>query len=253
MVVRGYSTFPKVSALLEHPHQIILCYIQDTRWWGGVGSYSSAEKQSAYSTAPPVDWSTRTLVKAGLTPLQRCSQCILRVSTANCSTKTVVEGGSYLSAEKQSVYSIGHLLGAVLPLCREAVGVFYSPLQPTGPPGHSLMGFTPLQRCNLCILHSTSQLVHQDTSWGTLNLCREEVGVFYSPSRMSHRTLVWGWVLTLCRNAVGVFYSLLPAAMWARENFGKNKWKWKPNQTRNNIKQIENIIKIKILFFPLPS
>ena len=45
MTMKGYSTFPKATALLEPHHPIVLCYIKDTHWrWGG------------------------------LTPLQRCSQ-----------------------------------------------------------------------------------------------------------------------------------------------------------------------------------
>ena len=46
--MKGCSTFPKAPALLELQHQIVWCHIQDIRWW----------------------W--------GLTPLQRCCQCILQ-------------------------------------------------------------------------------------------------------------------------------------------------------------------------------
>ena len=49
MAMKGYSAFPKAPALLEPHHQIASCHIQDTRYGGG-----------------------------GLTPLQRCSQCILQ-------------------------------------------------------------------------------------------------------------------------------------------------------------------------------
>ncbi len=52
MAMKGYSAFPKAPALLEPHHQIVLCHIQDSRW-GGI-----------------------------LTPLQRCSQCILQPRTA---------------------------------------------------------------------------------------------------------------------------------------------------------------------------
>ena len=41
---------------------------------------------------------------------------------------------------------------------------------------------------------------------GVLPFCRGAIGVFYSPSRLGHRTLVWGWFLPLCRDAVSVFY-----------------------------------------------
>ena len=47
MAMKGYSAFPKAPALLEPYHQIVYCHIQDTPW-------------------------------GGLTPLWRCSQCILQ-------------------------------------------------------------------------------------------------------------------------------------------------------------------------------
>ena len=87
------------------------------------------------------------------------------------------------------------LVGGVLPLCREAVCVFYSP---------SLMS----------------------PRWRSLPLCRNIVGVFYGPSRLSIRWQSYssaemhsvcstapadwalvGWVLPFCRDAVGIFYS----------------------------------------------
>ena len=96
---------------------------------------------------------------------------------------------------------LGHSLGSVLHFCREAVGVFYSPswlshslgvptslqrcsrciLQPQ-PTRLHVGGPTPLQRCSRCILQSqlTEQLVG-----GVLPLCRDAVGVFYCPSRLS--------------------------------------------------------------------
>ena len=48
MAMKGYSAFPKAPVLLEPHHQIVLCHIQDTRW-------------------------------RDLTPLQRCSQCMLQL------------------------------------------------------------------------------------------------------------------------------------------------------------------------------
>ena len=47
--MKGYSAFPKVPASLEPHHQIVLCHIQVARW--------------------------------GLTPLQKCSRCILQPQT----------------------------------------------------------------------------------------------------------------------------------------------------------------------------
>ena len=49
MAIKGYSVFPKLPALLEPHHQILLCHI---RTLVRKGSYPnpSAEKQSVYST-----------------------------------------------------------------------------------------------------------------------------------------------------------------------------------------------------------
>ena len=98
---------------------------------------------------------------------------------------------------------------------------------------------SPLQRRSRCFLQLKS-IRPEDTGWwwwGVLALCRDIVGVFYSPSRLGQRTLVggggslsplqrrsrcflqpksirpedtgwWWWgVLAPCRDAVGVFYS----------------------------------------------
>ena len=65
-------------------------------------SYPSAEMQSVYS-AIQVDWAITRWVS--LTPLQRCNRCILRPKSTRPS-----------------------LVGWVLTLCRDAVGVFCWPL-----------------------------------------------------------------------------------------------------------------------------
>ena len=62
-------------------------------------SYPKAEMQSVYSTAP-ANSDTRW---GSLTPVQICSRCILR---------------------SQPTWT---LIGGVLPLCRDAVGVYYGP------------------------------------------------------------------------------------------------------------------------------
>ena len=100
--------------------------------------------QSVYSAAP-TDWA---LVGSGLTPLQRCSRCILQPQPT------------------------GPSLEVVLLLCRDAVGVFCSPnrlgprwkwsysfaemqsVYSTAPTDWALVGsgLTPLQRCSRCIL-----------------------------------------------------------------------------------------------------
>ena len=179
--------------------------------------YPFAEMKLVYSTAS-ANWATRW---GSFIPLQRCSWCILQPQPT------------------------GPLVGGVLSLCRDAVGVFYSLSQL----GHSLGEFypfaemqlvystasanwathwghlIPLLRCSWCILQPqpTGTLVG-----GVLPLCWDAVGVFYSLSQLGHslgnltplqrcsqyilqpqltRPLVGG-VLSLCWDAVGVFYSL---------------------------------------------
>ena len=167
----------------------------------GGESYLSAEIQSVYSSAPaywatghllresllsicrnavystaPVDWTTRC---GSLTPPQRCSRCILQPQL----TRPLIAGD--------------------LPLCRDAVGVSYSPswldhsLSESYPSAEMQSVYstaatdwtthwgslTPVQRCSRCILQSqpTGPLVE-----GVLPLRRDAVGVFYSPSWLDH-------------------------------------------------------------------
>ena len=75
MTMKRYTAFPIVSGLQEPHHQIVLYYIQETRW-------------------------------ESLTPLQRSSWRIQQLQ---------------LTKPKDTC------LGEVLPLGREAIGVFYSP------------------------------------------------------------------------------------------------------------------------------
>ena len=123
-------------------------------------SYPSVERTLVYSTAQ-ADWITghlwvrvlpllgnavsvfysrsrldhRTLVVSeGLTPLRKCSLCILKPKLTG-SQDTYCEQWSYTPSEMQSVYSTvqadwitGHLLWVrVLPLFENAVCVFCSP------------------------------------------------------------------------------------------------------------------------------
>ena len=70
------------------------------------------------------------------------------------------------------------LIARVLPICWDAVGVFYS----------------------------RSWLGHRTVIGRVLPLCRDAVSLFYSHRWLTYRTLI-GKVLSLCRDAVGVFYS----------------------------------------------
>ena len=117
-------------------------------------------------------------------------------------------------------WATGHLLGGVLPLCRDEVSVFYSP---------NLLGHRTLVGCCLTPFAEMKSVYSialiywpQDTCWvvsypfaemksvystaliywatghllgGVLPLCRDEVSVFYSLNLLGHRTLV-GWCLT---------------------------------------------------------
>ena len=118
---------------------------------------------------------------------------------------------------------LGHrtLIGGVLLLCRDAVGVFYSPSWL----GHRTLigGVLPLCRDAVDVFYSPSWLGHRTLIGGVLLLCRDAIGVFYSPSWLDHRTLIGG-VLPLCRDAVDVFYS----PSW----LGK---RWKVDKTNRKI------------------
>ena len=115
MAIKRYSAFLKAPASLEPHHQIAKCHIQDT---GREGS---------------------------LTPLQRCSQCILQCPS-QLDHRTLVDGESPTSLQKcswcilqpppQPTGSQDTGWEEFLPLCRSAVGVFYSP----PPHTHSRLG-----------------------------------------------------------------------------------------------------------------
>ena len=111
--------------------------------------------QSINSTAP-ANLTTGYFLGEGLTLLKRCSRCILKSQpTVPQNTRWV---RCYPFAEMQSVYSTApadcateHSLGKVLPICRNAVTVFYS----TSRLSHeSSLGkvLTHLQKCSRCIL-----------------------------------------------------------------------------------------------------
>ena len=98
MAMQGYSAFPKAPTLLEPHHQI--------------GPRSNGNEGVAlYSPKPQHYWDltirlfsviSKTLVGRDLTPLQRCSWCILQPQPTG---QHSLWGGSYPFAEVQSVYS----------------------------------------------------------------------------------------------------------------------------------------------------
>ena len=67
MATKGYSAFPNTPTLQEPHHPIVLCHIRAFVGWGG--SYSSAEKQSVYSTAQPMEQYQKGVVAVRLYPL----------------------------------------------------------------------------------------------------------------------------------------------------------------------------------------
>ena len=128
-----------------------------------------------------------------LTPLQRCSRCILQPKPTGPTL-----GESYPSAKMQSVYSTAQAdwthVGEFLLLCRDAVDVFYSPSR-LDPRWGSL---TPLQRCSRCILQPKPTGPTLGNSYSSAEM---QSMYFTAQADWTHV----GGVLPLCKDAVGVF------------------------------------------------
>ena len=160
--------------------KMVLCHIQNTHWMEVLPLcrdavcvlYSPSQLGSDGFVSYP-----EHLLGGGFTPLQRCSLCIIQPQPTGLRwfcviSRTLIGWRFYPSAEMQSVYYTApanwaqmvlcHIQDThwmeVLPLCRDAVCVLYSPTQLGSDgfvsyPEHSLGGgFTPLQRCSQCIL-----------------------------------------------------------------------------------------------------
>ena len=93
MAMNGCSAFPKAIALLELPHQIVQCHIQDTHWF----FYPSAEMQSVYSTAP-ADWATTFSFSKCL-----CAITLLWVLLYPNESLPVNVGGKYIQPSKKTI------------------------------------------------------------------------------------------------------------------------------------------------------
>ena len=156
-----------------------------------------------------------TLV-GGILPLYRDAVSVF-YSSSWLGLRTLV-AGIYLSAEMRLVYSTApahwateHSLGESILLQRCSWCILQ--LQLTGPQNTRWGNLTPLKRCSWCILQL--QLTGpQNTRWGILPLCRDAVGVFYSSSRLGHRTLVGGIYPSA---EFQLRYSAAPAG-WATEH-----------------------------------
>ena len=72
MAMKGYSAFPEAPALLELHHQIFLWLIQDTRW----RSLTPMQRCSRCILHPQPNGTLDNRWRS-LTPMQRCSRCIL--------------------------------------------------------------------------------------------------------------------------------------------------------------------------------
>ena len=179
MAMKGLLCIPQSSnitgtgGLLFGRDAVSVFYNPNQLGWFLGGLYPPAEMQSVYSTAP-TNWADSWV---GCTPLQRCSQCILQPQPT------------------------GLILGWVVPPCRDAVSVFYSPNQlgwflgglyppaemqsvySTAPTNwaDSWVGCTPLQRCSQCILQP--QPTGLILGW-VVPHCRDAVSVFYSPNQL---------------------------------------------------------------------
>ena len=178
--------------LLEPHHQIVSCHIRDTHWAGVLPLFRDTVAifycSSITRTSPSdcfVSYTGHSL-GGGLTPLQRCTWCILHLQHYWSLTiwlfriiyRTLFGMVSYPSAKTQLVYFTAPALlephhpivschiqdtlwTGVLPLCRDIVGIFYiSSITGTSPSdcfvsytGHSLgWCLTPLQRYSWYIL-----------------------------------------------------------------------------------------------------
>ena len=118
--------------------------------------------QPVYSASSPADRVTGHSLGGGLTPLQRCSLCILQLPSRLDHRTLVGRGLTPLQRCSLCILQLpswlGHrtLVGGSSPLCRDAVCVFCSSPADWGI-GHSLGGgLNPLQRCSLCILQLPS-------------------------------------------------------------------------------------------------
>ena len=112
LVMKGYSGIPKVPVLLKPHHQMVECYIQDTRWGNvilhfcrdAVGIFCRSSRlvlHSLMSYIQDTSW-------GNFIPLQRCSRYNLQSQPTGLRWFTVVSR---------------ILVGRILSLSRDAVGI----------------------------------------------------------------------------------------------------------------------------------
>ena len=229
IAIKGYSAFSKAPAsvsdcLVSYPgHSLrgggvfLLCrdavaIFYSFNWLGtktlvggGKESSPSAEMQLVYSTVPPANWVTKTLVGGESYPSAETQLVYSTVSPANWATKTLVWGEVLpLSRDAVGVFysstsQLGHqdtCWGWVLTLCRDAVIVFYSPASQLGLDSIGVFQTvsTGLQ-IFLILMSSTDRVFHLTSSpisWGIgrLQLWREVLPPTMSVLRMT-LTCIW--------------------------------------------------------------
>ena len=136
-------------------------------------SCSYTEIQSVYSTVKPNGPQDTHGGEGGLTPLQRCNQCILQLQP-NELQATLWWGG-------------------VLLLCRDAVGLFYN--QAEWATSHRpLFGVGSYSFAEMQSVYSTepAEWTTDHSLWGGLTHLQRCSQCILQPSRMGHRTLVVG-------------------------------------------------------------
>ena len=127
IAMKGYSAFPKAPVLQTPHHQIVL---RHNRTLVGVFLHLCGDVVGVFYSPNCLGH----LVDGGPTSLQRCRQYILRPPLASRLCQRTGFGLTTLQRYKRSILQTFHRakcatsLGVFSPLCRDADGVFCSPL-----------------------------------------------------------------------------------------------------------------------------
>ena len=185
MAMKGYSSFPKASALLKPHHQIVLSVMSRTLVAGdlplcrdAVGVFCSPSRLNHQDTHW---WS--------LSPLQKCSWCLLQPQPTRPPWYTLVE--SFSPTDMQLVSSAAPAdsttrihIGGVFLLCR--CSWYLLQPQPTRPPGYTLMESFSSAEMQSVYSAAPTDWTTSTLIGGDLPFSRDAVGVFYNPSWLGH-------------------------------------------------------------------